>query len=87
MQQIPREDIIKQLEQRKATAPCHRCGHPSFSLLDEFSNIMIKKGVDASLVLGGPTIPVAIAACNNCGAITFHALGALGLLKQEGSNG
>jgi hypothetical protein len=44
---------------------------------------MIKKGVDASLVLGGPTIPVAIAACNNCGAITFHALGALGLLKKE----
>lgn len=77
---INRDQVIQVLEQRKAGKPCHSCGNGSFELLDKFSNILLKDEIDGALVLGGPTIPAAIVICNNCGAITFHALGALGLL-------
>ena len=80
---ITRDEVVKVLEQRKATKPCHRCGADDFALLEEFSNIILRKDVGGALVLGGPQIPSAIVACNNCGAITFHALGALGLLKED----
>jgi len=81
--EINRDNVASILEQRGANKPCNRCGNDKFALLDEFSNIFLTKKPDGSLVVGGPTIPVAIVACNNCGAITFHAIGALGLLGGE----
>lgn len=77
--EVTRADVAKKLIERKASQPCNRCGHAQFSLLEEFSNIMIQKDLKG-LVIGGPSVPVAVVVCNNCGAITFHALGALGLL-------
>jgi len=35
------------------------------------------------IVVGGPVVPVLIVICNNCGAITFHSLGALGFLEGD----
>lgn len=78
--EITRENIINMLNERKANSPCHRCGRDNFSLLDKYSNVFINDNARGDLVIGGPTIPVAIVVCDNCGAVTFHALGALGLL-------
>lgn len=78
--EITRENVAKLLDEREVNKPCHRCGNENFTLLEDFSNIIVTKKLDGGLVLGGPTVPVAIVACNKCGAITFHALGALGLL-------
>ncbi|MDP3110785.1 MAG: hypothetical protein Q8M71_01630 [Thermodesulfovibrionales bacterium] len=80
---IERAKVAEVLETKKALLPCHRCGHPKFSLLDEFANIMIQKEISGSLVIGGPSIPAALVVCDNCGAITFHAIGALGLLPPQ----
>lgn len=81
---IKKEEVIKALTEKKAVLPCSRCGCNSFTVLDGYSKIMLDKEVDASIRLGGPVVPVVAVVCTNCGAITLHALGALGLLRKKG---
>lgn len=76
-----RDRIIKELEKRGAKLPCSRCGHNQFSLLDDFGRVDLQKNFN-NISLGGPAIPCAMAACNNCGNVSFHALGALGLMDE-----
>jgi len=83
--EIDRDKIAKKLSEKGATRPCHRCGQNSFTVLEGFTNIHIQDRFSAGLVIGGPSVPVAHIACNNCGAITSHALGALDMLPQEGA--
>ena len=81
---IDRDKIAKKLSEKGATRPCHRCGHNAFTVLEGFTNIQIQDDFSAGLFIGGPSVPVAHIACNNCGAITSHALGALDMLPKEG---
>ncbi len=83
-----RAKVAKILKEKGAMNKCHRCSHNNFTLLEGISNISMQENIGGGLVLGGPTVPVAMIACNNCGAITSHALGALGLLpeKEEGES-
>ncbi|MCP4049661.1 MAG: hypothetical protein GY730_03030 [bacterium] len=84
-----REEIANKLKDKGATKACHRCNKNHFSVLDGYSNLILQDDLSKGLVIGGPSVPVALLACNNCGAITSHALGALGLLKdkEDKSNG
>lgn len=79
---IEHDKIGKILTERGAVHPCHRCGHTNFSVIDGYSHFSIQNVLDGSVSLGGPSVPVAMVACNNCGAITPHALGALGLMNK-----
>ena len=81
---ISKDEVAKKLTEKGALQPCSRCGSRSFSILDGYSKIMLDKEVDGNIRLGGPMVPVAIVACTKCGAITMHALGALGLLESQG---
>lgn len=81
---ITKEKIIQKLNEKNAVHPCARCGSHSFTVLDGFSKIMLDEKIDGSIRIGGPMVPVAIIACTNCGALTMHALGALGLLEKQG---
>ena len=87
--ELSKDDIAKKLNDKKATLPCQRCGQGSFSVLDGYSKLSILNNFKSlnSTVLGGPSVPVVLVACNNCGAITQHALGALGLLPKADENG
>lgn len=76
-----RENIATMLEQRNANKPCSRCGNENFSILEKYSHVFLQETVNDIKLGGIPTIPVAVIGCDNCGAITFHALGPLGLLK------
>lgn len=75
--------IAKKLEDRGATLPCPRCGSTKFSIIDGLFNQTLQTTLDG-FVLGGPSIPTAIVACNKCGYLSQHALGALGLLSLMG---
>ena len=77
---IDRDKVAKMLTERGATKPCHRCGHTNFSVIEGYSNFPLQENLDGDLFYGGPAVPVAMVGCSNCGAITPHALGALGLL-------
>lgn len=78
-----KKEIVKRLTEHGAILPCHRCGHKKFTVLDGYSQTMLQDDINGSLVIGGPTIPAILVACNNCGCITAHALGGLGLLPNK----
>lgn len=83
---IDRDKIANILTEKGATNRCHRCNSNQFSVLEGYSNLILQDDIGKGLVIGGPSVPVALVACNNCGAITSHALGAIGLLP-EGKEG
>jgi len=80
-------DIVgKKLLELGARLPCHRCGSKNFVILDDYSHLPMHKELSS---VPNMSIPVILAACANCGAITPHALGALGMLppkKEENPN-
>lgn len=79
--------IIQKLSDKKALLPCHRCGQEHFTVLRGFTNISVQDEFNPNIMaIGGPSIPVISVACNNCGAITQHAIGALGMLDNGDKN-
>ncbi len=83
---LDKKRIAQILSERGAMLPCHRCGNKSFSILDDYTKIPIQQDIDKiqDTILGGESVPAVIVACNKCGAITLHALGALDLLPKDG---
>lgn len=73
--------IASLLSERGAVLPCHRCGKTSFTVLDSFSYYTLQDDLNKGVTWPKAVIPVALVGCDNCGAITPHSLGALGLLK------
>lgn len=78
-----KDKIANVLNKKGAIKPCQRCGHGNFIVLDGFANIPLSQELSGNVVIGGPTVPCAVIACNNCGNISYHALGALGLLNEN----
>lgn len=82
-------EVVDALEKRGAVNPCHRCGHRNFNVLEGFSKLpalLPDFSMIDGMVVGGPLVPVVYIACSNCGAITPHAIGALGLLPSDNKN-
>jgi hypothetical protein len=73
--------IIKVLEEKGALKACPRCGKDDFTLVDAFSRQHLQDSLKGH-VIGGPTIPCVVVICQNCGFISYHALGYLGLLSD-----
>ncbi len=73
--------IMAALKDKGAILPCPRCGKQDFTLLDDYTTLAIQKNFD-NIVIGGPSIPSAVVICSNCGYISLHAIGALGLLEK-----
>lgn len=79
MDQSRLTEITDILTEKGVSMPCPRCGHSRFSIVGEsFISIQENPG---TMVTGGPSIPTIIVACDNCGYVTQHAKGPLGLLK------
>lgn len=76
------EEIIGKLSEKGANHPCARCGKEDFELITTtLVPIQVKMGITS---VGGESIPAAVVACSNCGNLSYHALGALGLLERSG---
>ncbi len=67
------------LQQKGATQACHRCGQLSFTVLNGFTKFILQSNFREGVETKGASIPVVNVACDNCGAVTAHAIGALGL--------
>lgn len=77
MEQARLDQVVKALQGKGVNRPCSRCGQSKFSVVGE-TQIMLQENPN-SFVIGGPSIPVIIVACDNCGYITEHASVPLGL--------
>ncbi len=84
LSQEERDKIVEALNKKHATKPCPRCGNNSFSLVGGYFNHFIQLNL-SGVSIGGPSVPTVVAVCTNCGWISEHALGALGLLTNPES--
>ena len=82
LSQTQKENIIKALADRGVKLPCPRCGKNSFTLLDGYFNQTIQTQL-GGMVIGGPSVPSVVVVCTNCGYLSQHAIGTLGLLPKE----
>ena len=83
MDEEKRKQIAKALTDRGVTMPCPRCGNNSFSVVDGYFNHSLQSEISGGLSIGGPSIPAAVTACNQCGFMAQHALGVLGLFPTK----
>lgn len=83
-----KQEIVNKLNERKVNLPCPRCNGNNFTLMDGYFNQPIQYDL-SKVKIGGTSIPSVLTICNNCGYLSQHALGTLGLLpkKDEDENG
>ena len=81
-----KERIVVLLQGRGVPKQCPMCKKSTWSIADGYFSTPIHRSVHSGVVLGGPTIPSIALVCTNCGFISCHAAGVLGLLAgSEGS--
>lgn len=82
-----KQKIVDILSKKGANQPCPRCNEKTFTLLDGYFNQSIQQTLTAGFIMGGPSVPSIVVVCNNCGYMSQHALGVLGIMpKQEKVN-
>lgn len=84
--QEQKEEISKVLTSRlqkngKITV-CPMCNNGQFTLADAYISNTLQDDLKVTM-LGGQTIPAIAIVCTNCGFISQHALGSLGLLPPS----
>jgi hypothetical protein len=89
MDKETKKKITTELENRKAVTPCPRCSGSKFTIMDNFGKTTLNQDL-GGYVLGGPFVPFIVVICNNCGFMSQHAVGVLGVSNksdEEGENG
>lgn len=79
---VNKETIKQSLEDKHATMPCPRCGNSAFSIGDGFFTLTVQEDLK-KFSIGGKSMPVSAVVCNNCGYVSLHAIGVLGLLPKS----
>jgi len=82
-----KQKIVQRLQEKRVRGACPMCGTDAFFLLDGYFTHPIQLELTGGMVFGGPAIPTVAIACSNCGFISQHALGALGLLPPPATGG
>lgn len=78
-----KDGIVQRLLERIETLECPMCKKRHFTLVDGYAAHYVQKDLKTFNIGGGNVLPTIIIVCNNCGFISQHALGALGLLKDN----
>lgn len=78
------EILAKRVRAGGRDEACPMCGHPNFTIADAYFLNMLHDDVHNVTIGGsGVSIPAVAVYCHNCGFISQHALGALGLLPKK----
>ena len=81
MNQQNKEAIVRALKEKKVSQPFPRCGSFNFQVIGQ--TIISMNESPKIISLGEAGVPAAVIVCSNCGFITLHALGSLGLMPKE----
>ena len=74
--------LISELNKRIGSFTCPICHKGQFKFVDSYSSNPLSDDY-TTLNLGGKMIPYVMLVCDNCGFISQHALGTLGVLPQQ----
>ena len=80
-----KQDIVNRIREKAPNLQCPMCKTKAFSLADGYFVNTMQSDFN-SLSLGGQAIPTVAIICNNCGFVSQHAVGSLGLLPKENKN-
>ena len=84
-----KKELIQVLEarlsQNKTKLKCPMCSNRNFTIADAYLRNDLQPDI-RNVNLGGPSIPAIAIICTNCGFISQHAIGALGLMPKEEEN-
>lgn len=78
-----KNELIKALTEKVESLECPICHKNSFTIVDGYLIHGIQDNKRNILLGNGPMIPSMAIVCNNCGFMSQHNLGILGLLKKE----
>jgi hypothetical protein len=81
MDKARQEQAIIALKEKGATPPCPRCLNKQFEVIGEAA-IPLASERGSQWFGPAPAVPVILVSCNNCGYITQHATGLLGLARR-----
>ena len=76
-----KQEIKSAFDMKVTSLTCPMCKKRSFSMSDGYFVNNMQKDFD-SVNFGGAVIPTIGIICNNCGFVSQHALGALGILEK-----
>lgn len=76
-----KDEIIKKLQTKGMPKGCPWCGTNTWTIADGYFNNTLQGSLQG-FVFGGAFIPSIAVVCNNCGFMSQHAIGALGLLPK-----
>lgn len=74
------DDVIVRLEEKDVKLVCPMCGNRKFELVEGFFRHVVQNNMKTFQV-GGKSIPTIVMICKNCGFISQHSLGILGMLE------
>jgi hypothetical protein len=77
-----KKKIADELNRRQIKMTCPMCQNKNFIMADGYFNNNMQTEF-SSFSIGGPAIPTIAIVCSNCGFVSQHALGVLGLLPKE----
>jgi predicted nucleic-acid-binding Zn-ribbon protein len=75
------DQVVSALKSKGVDKGCPRCGRFEFSLVGE--TFLPIQNEPNTVVIGGPSVPSVIIACENCGYVTLHASRPLGLATGD----
>ena len=78
--------IVARLRERGVPQRCPMCGKNKWAIGDGYVNQTIQ-GDYHGIHIGGTSIPSIPIICSNCGFLSHHALGVLGLLEKPKAEG
>lgn len=76
-------DLIRIITDRVHTFECPMCHKQSFTIVDGYLIQNLQKSMDSYTIGNGPLLPSVAIVCNNCGFMSQHNLGILGLLNNK----
>ncbi|MDR1746943.1 MAG: hypothetical protein LBR49_06695 [Tannerella sp.] len=80
-----KREIAQELSEKISRITCPMCQNNRFVLADGYFNNQLQRDI-GSYSIGGAGIPTVAIICENCGFVSQHALGSLGLLPKKGGN-
>ncbi|MFA6571366.1 MAG: hypothetical protein WCT77_09030 [Bacteroidota bacterium] len=74
--------IKEEIDKRIINLSCPMCKNNKFIIADGYFNNSMQTDM-TTFVLGGESIPTIAIICDNCGFVSQHAIGILGLLEKK----